>query len=141
MLQRGHNRDRKKINGRLKGLRFDAVIDVNAYTACDVHALLDGLESFDNYVFISSSAVYPETLAIPFKENDLRGKNKFWGDYGAKRNPARTAAAGHRLAPRLWLVQKSQRRSENEEFFRLHRAEIKIVVSNTDCREQSGDLY
>lgn len=77
--------DRKNINGRLKGLHFDTVIDVTAYTAEDINSLFDSLESFNNYVMISSSAVYPETLELPFKESDECGKNKIWGDYGTNK--------------------------------------------------------
>ncbi len=83
--------DRKNINGRLNGLRFNTVIDVTAYTAEDINTLLDNLESFDNYIMISSSAVYPETLKPPFKESDKCGKNKFWGDYGINKSAAENA--------------------------------------------------
>ncbi len=83
--------DRKEINGRLKGIHFDTVIDVTAYNAEDINVLLDNLESFDNYFMISSSAVYPETLNLPFKESDIRGKNKFWGDYGTNKIAAENA--------------------------------------------------
>lgn len=70
---------------------FDAVIDVTAYTAQDINNLLDNLTSFDNYILISSSAVYPETLDLPFKESDITGKNKFWGDYGTNKIAAENA--------------------------------------------------
>lgn len=40
---------------------------------------------------ISSSAVYPETLKLPFKESDNCGKNKFWGDYGTNKIAAENA--------------------------------------------------
>lgn len=83
--------DRKAINGRLKGLHFDTVIDVIAYTAEDIITLLDNLDSFNNYVMISSSAVYPKTLKLPFKENDNCGINKFWGDYGTNKIAAENA--------------------------------------------------
>jgi len=83
--------DRKNIDGRLKGLRFDTVIDVTAYTAEDIDCLLDNLEGFDNFIMISSSAVYPETLKLPFKEGDKCGKNKFWGDYGINKIAAENA--------------------------------------------------
>lgn len=83
--------DRREINGKLKGLRFDTVIDVTAYLAEDINALLDGLEGFDNYVMISSSAVYSETLETPFKETDGCGKNKFWGNYGTNKIAAEKA--------------------------------------------------
>ena len=83
--------DRKKLSGQLKGIHFDAVIDVTAYTAEDIDQLLGSLESFDKYVMISSSAVYPETLKLPFRETDKRGKNKFWGDYGTNKIAAENA--------------------------------------------------
>ena len=83
--------NRKEISGQLKGLHFDTIIDVNAYTAEDINTLLDSLESFENYVMISSSAVYPETLELPFKEIDKCGKNKFWGDYGTNKINAENA--------------------------------------------------
>jgi len=83
--------NRKEICGQLKGLHFDTVIDVTAYTAEDIDTLLDSLESFDKYVMISSSAVYPETLDLPFKETDKCGKNKFWGDYGTNKINAENA--------------------------------------------------
>ncbi len=83
--------DRKNINGKLNNLHFDTVIDVTAYTHEDINTLLDNLESFDNYVMISSSAVYPETLKLPFKESDKCGKNKFWGDYGTNKLAAENA--------------------------------------------------
>ncbi|MCH5155475.1 MAG: NAD-dependent epimerase/dehydratase family protein [Clostridiales bacterium] len=83
--------DRANIDGRLKAMYFNAAIDVTAYTADDIDNLLDNLCGFDNYVMISSSAVYPETLDLPFKENDSVGKNKFWGDYGTNKIAAENA--------------------------------------------------
>lgn len=83
--------DRKEIGNRLKGLHFDAVIDVTAYTAEDIDNLLDNIENFDNYIMISSSAVYKETNKIPFKENAECDNNKFWGDYGINKLAAEKA--------------------------------------------------
>ena len=83
--------DRHDIGGRLKNYRFDTVIDVTAYTAEDVNLLLDELSDFGNYFLISSSAVYPETLEIPFKVGDMCGANKFWGAYGANKIAAENA--------------------------------------------------
>lgn len=83
--------DRAEIGGKLKNMHFDAVIDVTAYTAEDINNLLDGLESFDNYIMISSSAVYPETLAQPFKESDGLGANCYWGAYGLNKIAAEEA--------------------------------------------------
>ena len=73
--------DRSNIGNALKGKHFDIVIDT-AYSAEDVSHLLDALESFDDYIFISSSAVYPETNEQPFKEDSPLGRNNFWGKYG-----------------------------------------------------------
>lgn len=83
--------DRGAIGSKLRGLYFDAVIDVNAYNAKDIDNLLDGLDAFNTYVMISSSAVYPETLDTPFKESDRTGENKFWGEYGKNKIAAESA--------------------------------------------------
>ena len=74
--------DRSKLKDELKGYHFDAVLDINAYTAKEVEGLLDALHSFDDYVLISSSAVYPEHEKQPFTEGTPVGENKFWGSYG-----------------------------------------------------------
>ena len=73
--------DRHCIGNALNNLHFDIVIDT-AYTSKDVNLLLDAIESYDDYVLISSSAVYPEYLQQPFKEDDIVGLNKYWGKYG-----------------------------------------------------------
>lgn len=83
--------DRREINNSLRGVNFDVVIDVTAYNANDINSLLNGLESFKKFIMISSSAVYPETLALPFKETDKCGKNIFWGDYGTDKIAAENA--------------------------------------------------
>ena len=74
--------DRHKLNGRLKNMNFDVVIDVTAYNSEDIYSLTDELGSFGSYIFISSSAVYPETLPQPFSENSKCGANSVWGAYG-----------------------------------------------------------
>ncbi|MBO7254186.1 MAG: NAD-dependent epimerase/dehydratase family protein [Clostridia bacterium] len=73
--------DRHFLGDRLKKIHFDLVIDTG-YTAFDVDTLLDSLGSYSEYVFISSSAVYPENTVLPFSENDAVGKNSIWGTYG-----------------------------------------------------------
>ena len=66
-------KDRHDIGDALKDIHFDLVID-NGYTKEDVADLLDALGSFDDYVLISSSAVYPDNLPQPFtEETSLRG--------------------------------------------------------------------
>lgn len=77
--------DRHKLGETLKAYSFDAVLDVTAYNASDVADLLDGLGEFKNYILISSSAVYPETLPQPFREDQTVGANSIWGDYGTNK--------------------------------------------------------
>lgn len=77
--------DRHALGDVLKGCRFDAVLDICAYTGADIDALLDGLGQFDTYIMISSSAVYPETAPQPFAEETLAGPNSIWGAYGTSK--------------------------------------------------------
>ena len=85
--------DRHDIKDKLKGIRFDCVIDVTAYDSDDVNDLISALDGFDQYVMISSSAVYPETETQPFKEDALLGENVFWGRYGTDKIAAEKALA------------------------------------------------
>lgn len=73
--------DRHDIGDQLKKYKFDIVID-NAYTGEEVNLLMDALAECCDYIFISSSAVYPEYGVQPFKEDDKVDINKFWGQYG-----------------------------------------------------------
>ncbi len=83
--------DRHALGDTLRGRGFDAVIDVCAYNAADIRDLLDGLGDFGSYVMISSSAVYPETLPQPFREDMPVGANSIWGDYGTDKAAAEKA--------------------------------------------------
>ncbi|MCM1368617.1 MAG: NAD-dependent epimerase/dehydratase family protein [Roseburia sp.] len=74
--------DRNELECALRGLHFDAVIDVNAYNKQHISSLLDATDGFEKYILISSSAVYPDTAVQPFTEETPRGKNAVWGDYG-----------------------------------------------------------
>lgn len=82
--------DRHFLGGCLKGQHFDVILDT-AYTAEDVEGMLDALESFEDYILISSSAVYPETESQPFKETSVTGNNRVWGSYGINKIAAETA--------------------------------------------------
>ncbi len=73
--------DRHNLGSILKEYHFDVVVDT-AYTDKDVDLLLDGLESFDDYILISSSAVYPDHCSKPFNEDTPVGVNQCWGKYG-----------------------------------------------------------
>lgn len=76
--------DRHNIGEVLKGIQFDMVIDT-AYTGEDVSLLSDALENYDNYILISSSAVYPENCPQPIKEESALAVNKYWGVYGTNK--------------------------------------------------------
>lgn len=77
--------DRHDLGDTLKSYRFDAVLDITSYNADDVKLLHEALGEFGTYIFVSSSAVYPETLERPFKETQQCGANKIWGDYGTNK--------------------------------------------------------
>ncbi|HBD93235.1 MAG: dTDP-glucose 4,6-dehydratase [Spirochaetes bacterium GWF1_31_7] len=79
------NCDRLNIGGRLKEYSFDAVLDITAYTKTDIQSLTDSLDEIKDYIFLSSSAVYPETISQPFNEKQPVGKNMYWGDYGVNK--------------------------------------------------------
>lgn len=74
--------DRMSLGDSLKGERFDVILDITAYTEEHVRALVESGVAFDDYIFVSSSAVYPETNPQPFAETQTCGKNSVWGDYG-----------------------------------------------------------
>ncbi len=82
--------DRMALGDRLRGERFDAVLDITAYTQEHVLALLDSGVQFDDYVLVSSSAVYPETNPQPFREEQACGCNSIWKDYGLHKLQAET---------------------------------------------------
>lgn len=74
--------DRNNLKDCLKDYSFDAIIDVCAYNQQDIKNILDAVGEFKDYIFISSSAVYPETNIQPFSETQRTGFNKIWGKYG-----------------------------------------------------------
>lgn len=76
--------DRHELGEKLSGYHFDLVIDTG-YTAEDVNTLLDAIESYDDYVLISSSAVYPEYETQPFEGTSKTDVNKYWGIYGTNK--------------------------------------------------------
>lgn len=94
--------DRHGLGNVLKEQEFDAVLDVTAYTGEDVSCLLDGLGSFGDYILISSSAVYPETLPQPFTEDRQIGRNTYWGDYGTNKIEAERTL--QKRVPRAYIL-------------------------------------
>jgi len=83
--------DRRNLDGILKPGYFDAVLDITAYNKRDIKSLLDGLGGFGQYIMVSSSAVYPETLPRPFQEDMPIGANVLWGAYGTGKIEAEKA--------------------------------------------------
>ena len=76
--------DRHHLGNALRNTHFDVVIDT-AYTGNDIALLLDALDGYEDYIFISSSAVYPEYSPQPIKEEAPLAINKFWGEYGTRK--------------------------------------------------------
>ncbi len=74
--------DRTALGDRLNDKHFDLILDITAYTEEHIKAMLDSGVTFDDYIFVSSSAVYPETNPQPFTEDQPCGSNSVWGDYG-----------------------------------------------------------
>lgn len=74
--------DRNNLDDCLQGYSFDAIIDVCGYNKKDIKSILKAVGEFKDYIFISSSAVYPETNRQPFAEEQSVGSNNIWGKYG-----------------------------------------------------------
>ena len=83
--------DRHNLGSLLKDTHFDIVADITAYNAEDIIDLYDAIGSFDQYIMISSSAVYPEYGVQPFLEDSEKAPNKFWGAYGTDKIAAEEA--------------------------------------------------
>ncbi len=77
--------DRMALGDTLKNRHYDAILDITAYTEEHIRSLLDSGVAFDDYIFISSSAIYPETNPQPFREEQKGGYNAIWGDYGSNK--------------------------------------------------------
>lgn len=93
--------DRHALGDTLRPYHFDVVVDTG-YTAQDVGQLLDALGGYDDYIFVSSSAVYPDTAPQPFLEDTPLGANRFWGRYGLDK--AEAEALLRRRAPGAYLL-------------------------------------
>lgn len=94
--------DRHQLKDRLKDYEFDAVIDVCAYNENDITCLVNSLKEVKQYIFVSSSAVYPETNPQPFTEEQECGRNSYWGDYGTNKIAAEEALL--KLAPQAYII-------------------------------------
>ena len=82
--------DRHQLGDVLRDYSFDVIIDT-AYNEDDVECLLNAVGNYKDYILISSSAVYPEYTALPFKEEADVAVNKYWGKYGTDKIAAENA--------------------------------------------------
>lgn len=94
--------DRTQLGDTLRGKRFDVILDITAYTKEHVQTLIESGVEFGDYIFISSSAVYPETNPRPFTEEQACGRNAVWGDYGIHKLEAERVLTEH--APGAYIL-------------------------------------
>lgn len=100
VLNRGHfpqpknvhliKSDRHSLGDILRHTYFDAVLDITAYNRKDTEHLISALGDIGDYILLSSSAVYPESLSQPFHEEQKCGRNAYWGTYGTDKIEAET---------------------------------------------------
>lgn len=86
----------------LEGIHFDTVLDITAYNGKDIYDLVSALYKFDQYIMVSSSAVYPETEIQPFREHTPSGPNIYWGKYGTDKIEAETCLL--KMVPDAYIV-------------------------------------
>lgn len=94
--------DRGNLGDVLKGYAFDVVMDITAYNRQDIEHLVRALEEFDQYIMVSSSAVYLETEPQPFTEDSVLRVNSFWGQYGTDKIEAERAL--QKLVPDAYII-------------------------------------
>lgn len=87
---------------RLKGIHFDVVLDVTAYDEKDITDLIQALDLYDQYIMISSSAVYPESNVQPFVEESQLGENIYWEKYGTDKIEAERKFLD--LVPKAFII-------------------------------------
>lgn len=69
--------DRHNLGGVLKDTFFDVVADITAYNDNDIIDFVRELGSFDQYIMISSSAVYPSMVFSHSWKNQRNPKINF----------------------------------------------------------------
>ncbi len=93
--------DRHNLGDIFKNYHFDIIIDT-AYCSNDIELLLDAIGSFDDYIFISSGAVYPDWGKQPFSETNELGINKYGGKYGTDKIEAEQLL--HKRIPNAYIL-------------------------------------
>ncbi len=94
--------DRHDAASLLKNHHFDVVLDITAYNEKDIRDFAGALYSCDQYIMVSSSAVYPETGKQPFVEEETLGPNIFWKEYGTDKIAAESALL--EMIPNTYIV-------------------------------------
>lgn len=123
--------DRMELGDKLSGRHFDAILDITAYTEEHVRALIESGVTYDSYIFISSSAVYPETNPQPFSEEQPCGYNSVWGDYGMNKLKAEKYLTQH--SPDAYILRPPYFYGIYEN---LHREALPF-----DCAMQDREFY
>lgn len=130
--------DRSHLSDQLKQHHFDAVLDVTAYTGADVENLLNALGSFDDYVMVSSSAIYPETLPQPFLEEQPGGPNSYWGAYGTNKLEAEKVL--RERVPHAYILRPPYLYGPKEILYRSPFVFECAEQGRTFCMPQDSDL-
>lgn len=79
-------KDKNNLGDELSKYNFDVVLDMSSYTKQEVESIINSLGEYSGeYIFVSSSAVYPETNPMPCREEDEIGSNIYWGKYGVNK--------------------------------------------------------
>ena len=123
--------DRNDLGDTLRGYAFDAVLDITAYTREHVQNLVNALGTFNDYILVSSSAVYPETNSQPFTEEQETGPNSIWGPYGTNKIGAEEYIREH--VPRAYILRPPYLYGPMENVYREP-----FVF---DCAEQGRAFY
>lgn len=83
---RGDRQDHAGVRERLRGRRFDAVVDFAGYEAADVRALVQALDGHcGHYVFISSCVIYAPSTRTVITESDPVERGPRQTEYGIKK--------------------------------------------------------
>jgi nucleoside-diphosphate-sugar epimerase len=142
-------KDHAGLRERLRGHRFDAVLDVTYAPTLgeDVAALADAVEGQPHVVFVSSARVYDHALPIPYSEDTPRGF--YWGDYARHKIGGEDALFERHAARGLpvTIVRPTHvfgplNTRHNETFFmdRIHRGRPVLVPGHGGWLRQFGHV-
>ncbi len=132
--------DRHNLGGVLKDTFFDVVADITAYNDKDIIDFVKELGSFDQYIMISSSAVYPEYGVQPFLEESEKSENKFWGAYGTDKIAAEKALL-ERVKDLCRLMEVIIKEKPEEHILNVGNVEaVSIKDWVTKCYESLGKI-